>query len=161
MQYRSWINSLMYLATCTRPDISFAFGVLARLVHDLALSRLYLVRKILLYVAGTVNYGLTYPCSVRTTARSIRAHCDANSGGCKENRKSTSDWIIFIHGTIVVWRTKKQTLIANFGEEGEYIRMFNCVKQLSCMRKLLWEIANKKHGRRRREDLRQPNFYWQ
>ncbi len=113
-KYRSRIGSLMYLTICTRPKISFDVDVLARQVHAPTIRHLFLVRKILRYAAGTVNYGLTYPCSVLTTARSIRAHCGADRGGCKETRKFTSGWIISIHGTLVIWTTRKKTLTATF-----------------------------------------------
>ncbi len=84
-QFRSLIGSLMYLA-CIKPDISFAVAVLARHVHASTMRHLPIVRKALCYVAGMVNYGLAYPRPVKTTAKSIRAHCDADCGGCKENR---------------------------------------------------------------------------
>ncbi len=77
-QYRSLIESLMYLAICTRPDISFAVAVLALPVHAPTMKHLTLVRKVLRYVAGMVGCSLRYSRSVQTTARSIRTHFDAD-----------------------------------------------------------------------------------
>ncbi len=38
---------------------------------------------------------------------------------------------------------EEKTLVATSSEQAEYIAMSDCVKQLSWIRKLFWEMANK------------------
>ena len=143
-KYRSLVGSLMYLAVCTRPDISFSVAVLARQVHAPTARHLALVKRILRYVAGTVDVGLLYPRSVPVKARSFRAYVDADWGGCKETRKSTSGWIIVINDAPIVWRSRKQSVVSTSSGEAEYVALFDCIKHVTWMRKFFWEMSSKK-----------------
>ena len=44
----------------------------------------------------------------------------------------------------MVYRTRKQTLIATFSEKSKYIVMFDCVKKVRWMRNLFWKMAYNK-----------------
>ena len=137
------IGSLLYLAVCTRPNISFSVAVLARQVHTPISRNLALVKRIMRYVAGTSDFGLLYPRSCPVVPQSLHASADADWGGCKETRKSNSGWVIAIYGTTIVWRTRKQSIIANSSAESEYMALFDCAKDVCWMRKLFWEMSVK------------------
>ncbi|PRQ55303.1 putative RNA-directed DNA polymerase [Rosa chinensis] len=59
--YLSAIGALLYLAQCTRPDISFAVNLLAR--HSSAPTRRHWIgiKTIFRYLRGTIDMGLFYP----------------------------------------------------------------------------------------------------
>jgi hypothetical protein len=57
--YRSMIGCLLYL-TASRPDISFSVGVCARLQANPKESHLTAIKRILRYVNGTVNFGISF-----------------------------------------------------------------------------------------------------
>ncbi|CAL9028013.1 unnamed protein product [Prunus brigantina] len=57
--YRQLVGSLIYL-TLTRPDISYAVGVMSRYMQNPKKSHLDAVRRILRYVKSTIDYGLLY-----------------------------------------------------------------------------------------------------
>ncbi len=54
--YRSIVGSLMYVATCTRPDISFAVGELGRFTHQPTQTHLTAVKRVIRYLRGTKHY---------------------------------------------------------------------------------------------------------
>lgn len=56
--YRQLVGSLIYL-TMTRPDISFAVGVVSRFMRKPKKPHLEAVRRILRYVKSTIEYGYT------------------------------------------------------------------------------------------------------
>ncbi|MGV7927199.1 hypothetical protein PJO48_29540, partial [Mycobacterium kansasii] len=58
--YRSMIGSLLYL-TASRPDIALSVGICARYQSDPKESHLIAVKRIIRYVASTLNIGLWYP----------------------------------------------------------------------------------------------------
>lgn len=59
-EYRSIIGALIQLAVCTRLDLSFAVCALARHVHIPTARHVSLLKRVLRYLAGTINYGLKY-----------------------------------------------------------------------------------------------------
>lgn len=58
-RYRSVVGSLRYLVN-TRPDIAYAVGVASRFLKELANEHWSLVKRILRYIAGTLDYGCKF-----------------------------------------------------------------------------------------------------
>ena len=141
-EYRSLIGALIHLAVSTRPDISFAVGALAGQVHNPTNRHQSLLKRILRYVAGTTEYGLQYT-RRPITATSLSAQVDADWGGCMDSRHSTTGYIA-VNGGPVSWKSKKQTVIALSSAESEYVAMSTCAKQITWLRRLVWEIVSKR-----------------
>ncbi|MCO5611912.1 hypothetical protein L7F22_066171 [Adiantum nelumboides] len=57
--YRKIVGSLIYL-TITRPDLSYAVGVVRQFMQKPCKSHLDVVRRIMRHVKATVNYGMFY-----------------------------------------------------------------------------------------------------
>ena len=57
--YRHMIGSFMYLMN-TRPDIFFVVNTLIQFLIDLRHVHLIVVKNILRYLRGTIDYGLKY-----------------------------------------------------------------------------------------------------
>jgi hypothetical protein len=58
-QYRRLVGSLRYLVH-TRPDLAFAIGYVSRFLEKPTAEHLQAVKRILRYVAGTLDHGLCY-----------------------------------------------------------------------------------------------------
>ena len=56
--YRSAIGSLMYLSTCTRPDISAAVSELSKFSQNPGMAHWEGVKIVMRYVSGNVGDGL-------------------------------------------------------------------------------------------------------
>ena len=143
-RYRSLVGGLLYLSVSTRPDISFSVSALARQVHAPTKRHSAYLKRILRYIAGTISLGLNFPRSAGTLSpNSIAAHVDTDWGVCRETRRSTTGYVITINGPPILWRTRRQTIIALSSAQSEYIAMSDCAKHLSWTRKLFWEVAKK------------------
>lgn len=57
--FKSLVGGLRYLVH-TRPDIAYAIGVVSRYMERLTTINLNIVKSILRYVRGTVEFGLVY-----------------------------------------------------------------------------------------------------
>ena len=57
--YKSLVGDLIYL-TQTRPNITFSVGVVSRFMHSPSKHHLGAVKRILCYIARTINYGIWY-----------------------------------------------------------------------------------------------------
>ncbi len=58
--YHSMVGSLMYAATCSRPDISFAVGKLGRFSHQPTQAHLNATKRVLRYLQGIKGLQLVY-----------------------------------------------------------------------------------------------------
>lgn len=123
--YLSVIGSLLYISTCTRPDIAFAVNNLAR--HSSAIGKAHIkaVEQVVKYLNGTRNLGIvfhkptddqlrkasvyhgaTHPCDPMKEYL-MRTYADADYAG-SDDRKSTTGYLIIINGAPVAWRLCKQ-----------------------------------------------------
>jgi hypothetical protein len=54
------IGSLMYLASATRPDISFAVSKLSRFTSNLGDDHWRVLERVMYYLVGTIDYRIHY-----------------------------------------------------------------------------------------------------
>uniref|UniRef100_A0A2N9GN46 CCHC-type domain-containing protein n=1 Tax=Fagus sylvatica TaxID=28930 RepID=A0A2N9GN46_FAGSY len=90
--YAFAVGSLMYAQVCTRPDITFAVGMLGRYQSDPGLDHWRAAKKVMRYLQGTKDYMLMYR---RTDNLEVIGYSDSDFAGCIDSRKSTSGYIIF------------------------------------------------------------------
>lgn len=141
--YHSTIGELLHLAVCTRPDISFSVSALARQVHAPSRRHLMLLKRLIRYLAGSKNVGITYLKQNRARHRMmLETFSDADWAGDSGGRKSTTGYIVTLEGAPVAWRSKKQTIVALSSAEAEYVSMSTCAKDLTWIQNLFWEITS-------------------
>ena len=138
-RFRAAVGELLYLSVCTRPDISFAVSVLARCVHAPTVRHELFLKRIFRYLAGSPSLGIKYRVGEEVSAI-LEAFSDADWAGCRESRKSTSGFLINYHGSPVVWKSSKQTIVALSSAEAEYVALSTCGKELVWVRRLFSEI---------------------
>ena len=109
--YMSAVGSLIYLATQTRPDISYTVGVLARFNSNPGAAHWNAVKHLFRYIKGTLDYRITYSKSV-TSPHPFITYTDANHGGCPDSGKSTGGFLVMMNGGPVSWRSKRQTTVS-------------------------------------------------
>ncbi|KAK8681104.1 hypothetical protein V6N13_053511 [Hibiscus sabdariffa] len=124
--YRSMIGSLLYL-TASRPDIMFSVYLCARFQANPKESHLKAVKRIFRYLQDTPSLGLWYP---RDSTFDLHAYSDADYGGCKIDRKSTSGTCQFLGNMLISWFSKKQNSVALSTTEAEYISAGSCCPQV-------------------------------
>ncbi|XP_034703568.1 secreted RxLR effector protein 161-like [Vitis riparia] len=124
--YRSMIGSLLYL-TASRPDIAFSVGVCARYQACPKESHLIALKRIIRYIAGTLELGLWYPFD---THSDVACYTDANWAGNVDDRKNTLGGCFYIGNCLVAWMSKKQNSVSLSTVEAEYIAAGSCCSQL-------------------------------
>ncbi|KAG4060058.1 hypothetical protein PC123_g5047 [Phytophthora cactorum] len=77
--YRQAIGMLMYLAMGTRPDLAFVVGQLSRFVSKPSAKHVGTLKRVLRYLAGTVNYGIMYDrAKERPSSIVMEGYCDSD-----------------------------------------------------------------------------------
>ena len=82
------IGSLMYLATCTRPDLAAAVSELSKFSQNPGVAHWEGVKKVLRYVSGTVGDGLLYK---RGAQVEVWGYSDAGHEGIRRHRRREVD----------------------------------------------------------------------
>lgn len=140
-EYRSIVGSLRYLVH-TRPDIGFAVGYVSRFMESPTTEHLAAVKRILRYVAGSIEYGCYY--KKQGVAAKLLGYSDADMAGDIDTRKSTTGIMFFLGSCLVSWQSQKQKVVALSSCEAEYIAATTAACQGVWLAQLLSELKSEK-----------------
>jgi len=131
--YLSAIGALMYLANCTRPDISFAVNLLARFSSSPTRRHWNGIKHIFRYLQGTIDLGLYYPYDSRPE---MIGYADAGYLSDPHKAKSQTGYVFTCGGTAISWRSMKQTLTATSSNHAEIIAMHETSRESVWLRSM-------------------------
>nr|GEU82780.1 ribonuclease H-like domain-containing protein [Tanacetum cinerariifolium] len=134
--YRSLAGFLQYL-TFTRPDIFHAVQQVCLYMHDPRKPYFSVLKRVLRYVCGTLDYGLQLFSSFTTD---LVAYSDADWAGFPNIRRSTSGYCVFLGNNLLSWSSKRQPILSRFSAEAEYRGVANAVAKTCWLRNLLHEL---------------------
>ena len=135
-QYRRLIEKFIYL-TVTRPDITFAVGVLCRFMHQPREVHWTTAMRILPYIKSSPEKDLLYK---KYGHVRIFGYSDSGYTGDKGNRKSTTGYCTFVGGNLVTWRSKKQD-VSRSSVVADYIAMAHTACEIMWLKNLLLELG--------------------
>ncbi|XP_060181239.1 secreted RxLR effector protein 161-like [Lycium barbarum] len=114
--YRQLVGSLIYL-TQTRPDISFAVGVMSRYMHNPKKHHMEAVQRMLRYVKSSIDYGLLYK---KGEECKLVGYCDSDYAGDHDTRRSTAGFVFKLGDGAISWCSKRQPTVSLSTTEAEY-----------------------------------------
>lgn len=142
--YREAVGSLMYLAVSTRPDISYAVGLVSRFLENPSMAHVNAVKRILKYIKGTSTYGIFFQNNKNLV---LYAYSDADFAGCVNTRRSTTGYLLQIGSAIVSWSSERQKCVSISTAESEYIASAEAVREMVWLRTLLDELLPNGYGK--------------
>ncbi|WKA11227.1 hypothetical protein VitviT2T_028751 [Vitis vinifera] len=101
VEYSRVIGSLMYLMSCTRPDIAYAVSKLSRYTSNPGAKHWQGIIRVLKYLRFTRDYGLHY---TRYPAV-LEGYSDANWISNVKDSKSHSGYVFTLGGAAVSWKS--------------------------------------------------------
>ena len=126
----------MYAMLCTRPDICYAVGIVSRYPSNPGMGHWIAVKHILKYLRRTRDYMLVYSGGDLNPI----GYTDSDFQLDKDSRKSTSGSIFTLGGGAVVWRSIKQSSIADSTMEAEYIAACEAAKESVWLKKFYIDL---------------------
>lgn len=135
--YRSIVGALQYL-TLTRPELQYAVQQVCLHMHAPRDAHWTAVKRILRYLRGTLDLGLSLHASADTD---IVAYSDADWAGCPDTRRSTSGYCVYLGPSLISWSSKRQPTVSRSSAEAEYRAVANAVAECSWLRQLLQELS--------------------
>ena len=88
--YRQVVGKLMYLAVCTRPDISQAVSELSRFNSNPGLKHWESAMRVLRYLSGTAAVGLLFK---RGASKDLWGYVDASHTRCPDTGKGRAAYV--------------------------------------------------------------------
>eukprot|EP00798_Chlamydomonas_sp_ICE-L_P011880 gene11880-biopygen9845 len=147
-EFASLIGSLLYLANCTRPNISYAVGIMARHMRTPHFAHLKSAKHLLKYCIATQDLGLSFGSDVSSGLMNVVGYSDSDYANAKlpvvdetVTRRSTSGFVFMSNGTPVAWQSKRQPVVARSSDDAEYIAMANAASTGLWLRKLYGEMS--------------------
>ena len=134
-RYRRLAGKLIYL-TITRPDLSFAVGVVSQFMQTPCLGHWNVIIRILRYLKKDPGQGLFYEDKENVQ---ISRYCDVDWAGSPIDRCSTMGYCVLLGGNVISWKSK-QNVVARSTAEAEYRAMASLTCELIWVKQFLREL---------------------
>ncbi|WVZ74821.1 hypothetical protein U9M48_022948 [Paspalum notatum var. saurae] len=135
LKYSQIIGSLMYFASATRPDISFAVSKLSRFMSNPGIDHWHALERVMCYLKETMSYGIHY--SVHPAV--LEGYSDANWIS-DDKLYATSGYLFMLGGGAVSWRSCKQTILTRSTIEAELAALDTASVEADWLRELLRDL---------------------
>ena len=106
------------------------------------MEHLQAIKRILRYVAATLNYGLHYERAPDTTR--FVGYCGNNNVGDVDTSKSTTGTMFFLGDCLVSWQSLNQNVVALSSYEAEYTATTTAATQALWLSRMLAELLGRK-----------------
>ena len=138
--YQQAVGSLLFLANGTRPDISFAVGLMSRKLVSPSKNDWADVKSIISFLSHSIDFKISY----FKKGSQLEGFCDASYADCLDS-KSTSGYVFTMNGGAISWRSTKQKIVAASTMEAELISAFDAMKDALWLRKIEKDLKLPKH----------------
>ena len=129
----------LHLMTTTRPDLSFAVGLVARFMHNPGQQHWVAVKRIFRYLKGTHALGLGF----HANGCDFKGYADADWAGDTDDRKSTSGYLFMFADGPIAWGSKKQRAVTLSTGEAELVALCLAAQEGIWMLRLIGELFGK------------------
>ena len=136
LRYSQIIGSLMYLASATRPDISFAVSKLSRFMSNPGSDHWHALERVMRYLVGTMSYGIHYSGHPAV----LEGYSDSNWISDADELYATSGYVFTLGGGAISWRSCKQTILTRSTMEAELTALDTATVEAEWLRELLMDL---------------------
>ncbi len=137
IMYRRIVGNLIYM-TITRPNLSYAIGVVSQFMQTPQKPHLDAVRRRLRYIKHTLQCGIFYEAKSQLQ---VHGYTDADQAGNVFNKRSTSGFMFSFGSGVVSWSSKKQPIIALSNTEAKYRGATIAACEVVWLQKLLSDLG--------------------
>ena len=96
-------------------------------------------KRILRYVAGTLNFGLWY---TKSDSNQLSGYTNSDFASSLDDRKSTSGHVFQLGTNLISWASKKKPIVSISSAEAEYVAATSASCQAVWLRRILKDISH-------------------
>ena len=152
-KYASIIGCLLWISRTTRPDIAPSVGFLTRFQSKPNKRHWKAAINVLKYLKCTKTISLTYSKDLSlykndfmfieyaSNPKILNIYCDASYANDLDDRKSTTGFLIYYLGCLILWGSKKQSHVAKSTMQAEYHALGYTTDEIRKVRGILNSIG--------------------
>jgi hypothetical protein len=137
--YQECIGAWQWVASGTRPDISYAVSKAGQYSATPRTPHVAALKRVMKYLNGTADLKITYRGDY--TNNFLTAYVDADFAIDVDDRKSRSSFVLMLNGGPVSWGSKKQSTTASSTTEAEYYAAHKGSREIVWLQTLLCDIG--------------------
>eukprot|EP00961_Rhodomonas_salina_P210640 2844403-Rhodomonas_salina.1 len=99
--------------------------------------------RILKYLAGTVDKGLTYEAQPESRANLLWGFADVDHAGDQDTHRSVTGYMLMLSGAAILWSSTRQAVVALSSSEAEFYAVSNAGCETSELRTVLKHLGCK------------------
>jgi hypothetical protein len=137
LRYTQIVGSLVYLASTTRPDISFAVSRLSRYMSNPGDDHRQALETVLRYLKGMLIYGIHYSGHPAV----LEGYSDVKWISDIDQIYATCGYVFTLGGGAVSWRSCKHTILTKLTMEAELTALDTAVAEAEWLCELLSDLS--------------------
>ena len=136
--YLEIVGSLIYLMTCTRPDLCYVVTYLSQHLSKPMKSHYGMAKQVLRYLKGTHNRCLKF---VKGTQLKLVGYSDSD-WAMSDDRRSISGYAFKLcdESSLISWKSRKQSIVALSSCEAEYVALATATQEAKFLRQLFADL---------------------
>jgi len=135
--FQSIVGSLMYLANATHLDISYAVTRLAQFASNIGEKHLVAIKRGLRYIKGTLDAKLQIATTATDSVSLLIGYFDSSWLDNPTDRCSTYGIVILQNSLLILWKSKKHSMVTMSTCESEYLAGTELIRDLCWIRNIL------------------------
>lgn len=139
-EYQSGVGMLLFLVKYSRPDIANAVRELSKVNDGTMKAHQKELLRLIKFVVDTKDWMLKYELkdeSKNANKWVLKAFCDSDFAGDKDNRLSVAGYGVYIYGCLVVWKSRALRTHALSSTEAEYLALSEVCCEILFIKQLL------------------------
>lgn len=137
LPYRRLLGRLIYLLT-TRPDLCYCVHILSQFMQAPREAHWEAALRVVRFLKRSAGQGIMLRAD---SDLRLTVYCDSDHASCPLSRRSLSSYIVFLGGSPISWKTKKQRTISRSSAEAEYRAMARATDEIIWLRRLLSDLG--------------------
>lgn len=153
--FRSIYGKVLHIMRCTRPDVAFVVSELGRVSSSPSKAHIAMLKRVCQYLYNTRGLGLRYGGADVRRARNEKnriqvqvmhdfepiVYADASWADDPADRRSMGGYAIFMNGSVIAYRSKRQTFAVGSTCESEILSMSSVVKDVAQLSRALADMG--------------------